>query len=62
MAAQFHRRDLEIVGGEPGEVLGGLTVACGEGAVEVLEVQRAGSRAMPATEALRGWDPGERFG
>ncbi|EYD78024.1 Methionyl-tRNA formyltransferase [Rubellimicrobium mesophilum DSM 19309] len=48
--------------GEPGQVLSGLTVACGEGAVEVLEVQRAGARAMPAAEALRGWDPGARLG
>ena len=48
--------------GSPGEVLGDLTVACGEGAVEVLEVQRAGARAMAAEEALRGWDPGARLG
>jgi methionyl-tRNA formyltransferase len=33
--------------GEPGAVLGGLTVACGEGAVEVLEVQRAGGGRCP---------------
>jgi hypothetical protein len=30
--------------------------------VEVLEVQRAGGRALPAGEALRGWDPGARLG
>lgn len=48
--------------GEPGQVLGGLTVACGEGAVEVLEVQRAGARALPAAEALRGWVPPARLG
>jgi methionyl-tRNA formyltransferase len=47
--------------GEPGEVLGGLSVACGEGAVEVLEVQRAGARPLPAAEALRGWSPGRRL-
>ncbi|MDO5621800.1 MAG: methionyl-tRNA formyltransferase [Paracoccus sp. (in: a-proteobacteria)] len=40
--------------GQPGQVLGGFTVACGEGAVEVLEAQRAGKRAMPADEVLRG--------
>lgn len=40
--------------GVPGEVLGGLTVACGEGAVEITEVQREGRRAVPAAEALRG--------
>lgn len=40
--------------GAPGEVLGGLTVACGEGAVEITTVQREGKRPMPAAEALRG--------
>ncbi len=48
--------------GEPGQVLAGLVVTCGEGAVEVLEVQRAGGKALPAAEALRGWDPGARLG
>ncbi|MFC0341002.1 methionyl-tRNA formyltransferase [Paracoccus niistensis] len=40
--------------GAPGEVLGGLVVACGEGAVEITEVQREGKRPMPTAEALRG--------
>ncbi|QLQ20516.1 MAG: methionyl-tRNA formyltransferase [Exiguobacterium profundum] len=40
--------------GAPGQVLHGLTVACGEGAVEVLEAQREGKRALPASEFLRG--------
>src|SRR5690606_1344974 len=40
--------------GTPGEVLGGLTVACGVGAVEITEVRREGRRAVPATDALRG--------
>lgn len=40
--------------GAPGEVLGGLVVACGEGAVEITKVQREGKRPMPAAEALRG--------
>lgn len=40
--------------GAPGEVLGGFTIACGEGAVEITEVQREGRRAVPATDALRG--------
>lgn len=48
--------------GEPGQVLRGLTVACGEGAVEVLELQRAGARALPAEDALRGWSPPPRLG
>jgi methionyl-tRNA formyltransferase len=41
--------------GAPGVVLDDeLTVACGVGAVRVLELQRAGSRAMTADEFLRG--------
>ena len=40
--------------GTPGEVLGSFTVACGDGAVEITEVQREGRRAVPATDALRG--------
>ena len=47
--------------GAPGEVLSGLTIACGEGAVEVLEVQRAGAKALTVAQALRGWDPGARL-
>lgn len=40
--------------GAPGQVLHGFTVACGEGAVEVLEAQREGKRPMAAAEVLRG--------
>jgi len=40
--------------GLPGAVLAGFTVACGEGALEVLEAQREGKRPMPAAEILRG--------
>ena len=45
-----------VPGEVPDEVLGGLVVACGEGAVEITEVQREGKRPMPAAEALRGMD------
>jgi methionyl-tRNA formyltransferase len=31
-----------------------LTVACGDGAVHILELQRAGRQAMKADEFLRG--------
>ncbi|WP_460448111.1 methionyl-tRNA formyltransferase [Alsobacter sp. SYSU BS001988] len=51
--------------GPAGEALDdGLTVACGQGAVQVLQVQRAGSRAMSAAEFLRGVPvrAGARFG
>ena len=40
--------------GAPGRVLGGFTIACGTGAVEITEAQRAGKRPMPAAEVLRG--------
>jgi methionyl-tRNA formyltransferase len=42
-------------GGAPGTVLDDhLTVACGDGAVRILELQRAGRQAMKADEFLRG--------
>jgi methionyl-tRNA formyltransferase len=40
--------------GAPGQVLGGFTVACGTGAVEITVAQREGKRPMPAAEVLRG--------
>ncbi|GGH42471.1 methionyl-tRNA formyltransferase [Frigidibacter albus] len=48
--------------GAPGAVLGGFTIACGDGAVEVLEAQREGKRPMPAGEMLRGLSLPERLG
>ena len=51
----------------PGTVLlaapGHLWVACGDGAVELLELQRPGSRRLPVADFLRGCpvEPGERF-
>ncbi|WP_321499810.1 methionyl-tRNA formyltransferase [Breoghania sp.] len=39
---------------KPGEVLDELTIACGEGAVKLVQVQRAGKRPMEAEEFLRG--------
>jgi len=50
--------------GAPGTVLDeNLTIACGEGAVRILELQRAGRQAMKADEFLRGTQiaPGTRF-
>jgi methionyl-tRNA formyltransferase len=50
--------------GPAGTVLdGALTIACGEGAVRLVTVQRAGKKAMPAEELLRGWPiaPGTRL-
>jgi methionyl-tRNA formyltransferase len=41
--------------GPPGRVMDdNLTVACGEGAVRIVELQKAGSKAMRAEEFLRG--------
>jgi methionyl-tRNA formyltransferase len=49
--------------GPPGTILGNtLTVACGGGAVELVELQRAGGKAMAAGEFLRGLQrPPERL-
>lgn len=49
-------RSTSAVGhGAPGEVLDdALTVACNDGAVRLLELQKAGGRALPAAEFLRG--------
>ncbi len=40
--------------GQPGQVLGGFCVACGDGAVEITRAQRAGKRAVTAEELLHG--------
>jgi methionyl-tRNA formyltransferase len=41
--------------GQPGKILdNALTIACGDGAVRLVEVQRAGGKPMSATEFLRG--------
>ncbi len=49
-------RVAETGGGAPGEVLDdGLRVACGEGAVRLLTVQRPGKAAQGADEMLRGF-------
>ncbi len=42
--------------GTPGKILGdGLTVACGEGALRLVRLQRAGKSVMTADELLRGF-------
>jgi len=49
------RSKLAEASGAPGALLDDLlTVACGEGAVRLTEVQRAGKRATTAEEFLRG--------
>src|SRR6266568_9177590 len=51
--------------GPPGTLLDDdFTIACGEGALRILELQRAGRQPMTADEFLRGTKitPGTRFG
>ncbi len=53
------------VSGAPGEILDDqLTVACGDGALRLTRLQRAGKSAMSATELLRGFPlhEGEKLG
>jgi methionyl-tRNA formyltransferase len=40
--------------GAPGQVLGGFTIACGSGALDILNAQREGKKPMPASEVLKG--------
>lgn len=47
--------------GAPGQVLQGFDIACGEGAIRVLEAQRQGKRPMTASEFLRGMTLPERL-
>jgi methionyl-tRNA formyltransferase len=49
------RCELADGGGEPGAVLDDrLTIACGNGAIRILDLQRAGKAPMKAAEFLRG--------
>jgi methionyl-tRNA formyltransferase len=50
--------------GTPGELLSGALVACGEGAVELVEVQVAGKKAVRGRDFVNGSrvGPGERLG
>jgi len=41
--------------GAPGQVLGGLTIACGNGAVEITLAQREGKKAQGPEDFLRGF-------
>lgn len=54
--------------GPPGAVLradhGALVIGCGEGALQLLSLQREGGRILPAAEFLAGhrWEVGQRLG
>ena len=53
---------IAVGAGAPGQVLDGLTVACGSGAVAITDMQREGKKAMPTIEALRGLSLPDRLG
>ena len=48
--------------GRPGTHLGGFRIACGSGAVEIVEAQRQGKAPMAAAEMLKGFDLPEELG
>ena len=48
------RADLVAGAGEAGTVLQGFDIACGTGALRVLEAQREGKKPMPSAEILKG--------
>ena len=47
--------------GAPGRHLGDFRIACGSGAVEIIEAQREGKAPMPASEILKGFDLPDKF-
>ncbi|MFV0295558.1 MAG: methionyl-tRNA formyltransferase [Hyphomicrobiaceae bacterium] len=55
------RTSLAEGSGAPGQVLdaGEVVVACGEGAIRIVEVQRAGRKPMRAVDLVRGFDLGQ---
>jgi methionyl-tRNA formyltransferase len=67
-ALKLWRADVVAARGAPGRVLeasgAGIVVACGEGALRVSELQRAGARRLGAAEFLRGvaLEPGAQLG
>jgi methionyl-tRNA formyltransferase len=53
---KVHQCELAEGSGKPGEVIDGeLTIACGEGAVRLVSLQREGKNAMGIKEFLRGF-------
>lgn len=62
------RAEASALRAEPGSVLAadarGVLIACGDGALRVTELQRAGGRRLPAREFLAGFalTPGDRCG
>jgi methionyl-tRNA formyltransferase len=58
---KFLRSRLAAGQGTPGQVLHGLTIACGTGAVEIILAQREGKRPAPSGEFLRGFTMPDRL-
>lgn len=56
MSVKVYRSRIVQGEGEPGTILPGkgLTIACGQGAVELLEIQAQGGKRMAAADYLRG--------
>ena len=53
---KFLRSGVSRENGRPGEILDhSMTVACGDGAVRILEAQRPGKKTMTASEMMRGF-------
>jgi methionyl-tRNA formyltransferase len=59
---KFLRSRLAPGSGVPGQVLDGLTIACGTGAVEITLAQREGKRPMTPDDFLRGFPLPARLG
>ncbi len=59
---KFLRSRLAEGAGAPGQVLHGLTIACGSGAVEITEAQREGKRPATARDLLNGIRLPDRLG
>lgn len=56
-AVKIFRAALSDAHGTPGTVLDDkLTIACGDSALTLLDIQRPGKKRMPASEALKSWN------
>lgn len=70
MLVKFWKARVEEASGEPGQILSfdrsGLVIACGRGALRILELQREGGRRQTAEQSLAGavvlFSPGTRLG
>lgn len=56
------RSKLSDDSGRPGQVLPDFTIACGAGAIQVLQAQRSGKKPMSADDLLRGWQLPDQLG